>query len=323
MSVPPTVPDVPQAETSPLLQLLEPFPPEYIGKLPRVTCKNCSDYRKTCEEHRKERCDVCGSYISTKHIHLDYVGHADVTRRLLEVDPEWTWEPAAEDEHGLPVLDTDENGNPVGMWIRLTVLGVTRLGYGSCPSKQNDAVKVLIGDALRNAAMRFGVALDLWAKGDRADPSVENAVAAGGNASRRRPRQAPVEQRTDHEWLTGMEHRIRIAGSRQELTTLANELRARKEAGGCEPVHEAHLWALGKKRQADLDAKLKLPTNKDGSLSRSRASDEELAGAGAMTRQERRDHGQLERDTLAGDQKAGRSTTKDEGGPWATGSDAA
>ena len=32
--------------------------------------------------------------------------------------------------------------------------------------------------------MRFGVALDLWAKGDRADPTAENATASGGQASR-------------------------------------------------------------------------------------------------------------------------------------------
>ena len=29
-----------------------------------------------------------------------------------------------------------------------------------------DAIKEVIGDALRNAAMRFGAALDLWHKGD-------------------------------------------------------------------------------------------------------------------------------------------------------------
>jgi hypothetical protein len=53
------------------------------------------------------------------------------------------------------------------MWIRLTVCGVTRLGYGHAGSKTGgDAIKEVIGDALRNAAMRFGAALDLWHKGD-------------------------------------------------------------------------------------------------------------------------------------------------------------
>ena len=32
--------------------------------------------------------------------------------------------------------------------------------------------------------MRFGVAVDLWAKGDRADPTRENATESGGQAAR-------------------------------------------------------------------------------------------------------------------------------------------
>jgi len=105
---------------------------------------------------------------------LDYVGHADTTRILLDADPQWTWEPAGweRDIHGQPVrpvLETDPQGRPVGMWIRLTVGGVSRLGYGSCEAGKGDAVKELIGDAIRNAAMRFGVALNLWSRSDVAD----------------------------------------------------------------------------------------------------------------------------------------------------------
>ncbi len=176
--------------------LRKPFRPEEIGKLPRVTCPKCSDPKKNgpCDEHRKSKCPECKAYVSERHIHIDYVGHADVTARLLEADPEWNWEPLATDEHGLPVFDTDRNDSPVGLWIRLTAGGVTRLGYGSVPSGQNDAVKVLIGDALRNAAMRFGVALDLWAKGDRADPTAENATASAGQAARRAARPAGARQ---------------------------------------------------------------------------------------------------------------------------------
>jgi hypothetical protein len=166
--------------------LRKKFPPELVGKLPRVTCPKCSDPRKNgpCDEHQKRKCGVCQAYVSERHIHIDYVGHADVTARLLEADPQWNWEPLSTDEKGLPVFDADDRGSPVGLWIRLTVGGVTRLGYGSAPSGQPDAVKVLIGDALRNAAMRFGVALDLWAKGDRADPAAENATASAGQAAR-------------------------------------------------------------------------------------------------------------------------------------------
>lgn len=105
-------------------ELRKPFPKEVIGKLPKAG------------------------------LQLDYLGHAAVTDRLLTVDPEWSWEPVASDERGLPAYD--DRG---GLWIRLTVCGVTRLGYGDGPDP-----KQRIGDALRNAAMRFGVALDLWTK---------------------------------------------------------------------------------------------------------------------------------------------------------------
>lgn len=101
-----------------------------------------------------------GSIDRGNGVSLDYVGHAATTKRLLEVDPSWVWEPVALNEFGAPYIDA--NG---GLWIRLTVCGVTRLGYGDAGGKRGgNAVKEAIGDAIRNAAMRFGVALDLWAK---------------------------------------------------------------------------------------------------------------------------------------------------------------
>ncbi len=49
--------------------------------------------------------------------------------------------------------------------------GVTRLGYGDAAGKRGpDATKIAIGDALRNSGMRFGLALDLWCKGDPDSP---------------------------------------------------------------------------------------------------------------------------------------------------------
>jgi hypothetical protein len=102
------------------------------------------------------------SYLPKGNTKLAYVGHAALTDRLLNVDPMWTWEPLALDERGLPALD--EAG---GLWIRLTVCGVTRLGYGDAGAKKGgDAMKERIGDAMRNAAMRFGAALELWHKGE-------------------------------------------------------------------------------------------------------------------------------------------------------------
>jgi len=102
------------------------------------------------------------SYLPKGGAKLAYVGHAALTDRLLDADPLWNWEFVATDAAGNPIID--ENG---GMWIRLTVCGVTRLGYGDAQGKTGgNAMKERIGDALRNAAMRFGAALDLWHKGE-------------------------------------------------------------------------------------------------------------------------------------------------------------
>jgi hypothetical protein len=103
--------------------LRKPFDPKTVGKLPKG------------------------------RVMLDFVGHAAVTDRLLAVDPDWSWEPFAIDENGLPAY---QNGC---LWIRLTICGVTRVGVGDGPD-----AKQRIGDAIRNAAMRFGVALDLWSR---------------------------------------------------------------------------------------------------------------------------------------------------------------
>lgn len=117
--------------------------------------------RSTKKDNPKGKCPKCGGWHGLPAIQLTYVGHAALTDRLLDADPAWTWEPLALDAAGYPVLDRDG-----GMWIRLTVCGVTRLGYGDAQGKTGgDAMKERIGDALRNAAMRFGAALDLWHKG--------------------------------------------------------------------------------------------------------------------------------------------------------------
>ena len=144
-----------------MLDLLrEPFPPHQISKLPKPTKKQTDDVR--ADFKKGIRCQICGSWHHPDVIHLDYVGHAALTDRLLDVDPMWSWEPVGFTSEGLPALD--RNG---GLWIKLTVCGVTRYGYGAADGKQGgDAMKEMIGDALRNAAMRFGAALDLWHKGD-------------------------------------------------------------------------------------------------------------------------------------------------------------
>lgn len=127
-------------------KLRAPFPSEQVGKLPKPTKK----------DNPKGKCSECGGWHGLPAVHLDYVGHAAVTDRLLQVDPGWSWEPMARGSNGEPLLT---NG---GLWINLTVCGVTRPGFGD--ESNGKGMKEVIGDAIRNAAMRFGVALDLWAK---------------------------------------------------------------------------------------------------------------------------------------------------------------
>lgn len=146
--------------------LREPFHDDEIGKLPRVTCKACRDANgKVCGQHAKSKCQVCNNYITGAHIHLDYVGHAEMTDRLLAVDPQWSWEPQGWGDDGMPLIV--RHASNLVMWGRLTICGVTRLGVGTAPAGKDDAHKELIGDFLRNAGMRFGVALDLWRKSER------------------------------------------------------------------------------------------------------------------------------------------------------------
>ncbi|MES2783744.1 MAG: hypothetical protein V4657_13180 [Pseudomonadota bacterium] len=150
----------------PLAKMREPFPHNQISKLPKETKKQ-AEQRKAdiASGNWPAKCKVCEGLHHPNAVHLDYVGHAALTDRMLDADMNWTWEPVAFTDLGLPAFD--QTG---GLWIRLTIGGVTRLGYGHAAAKpQMDPgarEKEVIGDALRNAAMRFGAALDLWHKGD-------------------------------------------------------------------------------------------------------------------------------------------------------------
>lgn len=156
-----------------LALLRQPFAANHISKLPKPT-KAQTDAVKA-DFKAGARCKICGSWHHPDVVHLDYVGHAALTDRLLDADPEWAWEPAALRD-GLPAFD--QSG---GLWIKLTVCGVTRLGYGHAAAKPGQdpgaREKECIGDALRNAAMRFGAALDLWHKGDLHAPEEAESEA--------------------------------------------------------------------------------------------------------------------------------------------------
>ena len=145
-------------EIDSLKKMREPFPAHQIGKLPKPT-------KAQTDSKNKVRCTICGGWHDPKVVHLDYVGHAAITDRLLDADLGWYWEPMALTDAGLPLFDADG-----GMWIKLYIKGVHRLGYGNAAKSTYKDVgsrnKEVIGDALRNASMRFGAAVELWHKGD-------------------------------------------------------------------------------------------------------------------------------------------------------------
>lgn len=186
------VPDV----AGKLAELRAPFPAEYIAYRPQPYCRACSDSRtKVCANHKKVRCPRCKQNMTEAHVDLSYVGHAETTDRLLKSDPAWSWEPLHREIDPHVLAAAAQSGNPDvvravieaappkldqygGLWIKLTVHGVTRIGYGDAQGKTPgpNAMKEIIGDAIRNASMRFGVGLDLWSKSDMAE--VEAAAAA-------------------------------------------------------------------------------------------------------------------------------------------------
>lgn len=95
---------------------------------------------------------------------LDFVGHADITRIIIEEDPCWSWEPAAWTPEGEPLVT--DTGKHFRMWGYVTIHGVRRLGVGTCEKNKGEWEKELIGDLLRNVGMRFGLAGALWSKSE-------------------------------------------------------------------------------------------------------------------------------------------------------------
>lgn len=137
--------------------LQAPFPRDQVEMLAKYTGK------KEQLEQSKRECKVCGGWHGHPAVHLDYIGHAGITMRLNEVDPSWSWEPMSLDADGLPKFSQH------GLWIRLTILGKTMIGFGDAQGKDGpNAIKEIIGDAIRNAAMRFGVGTYLWSKSEAA-----------------------------------------------------------------------------------------------------------------------------------------------------------
>jgi hypothetical protein len=202
-----------------LALLRQPVEDRYIAQLPKPTKAQTDAVKADFKAGR--RCKLCGTWHHPDVVHLDYVGHAATTARLLEADENWTWEPAAWSEEGLPRFD-----KAGGLWIRLTVCGVSRLGYGNADSKNNaDAgarEKEVIGDAIRNAAMRFGWALELWHKGgDLFLPVRDDGpgdVGEGGGVTATTPQPPSPKVQAEKPFYTDEEFAEREMGWAEKIT---------------------------------------------------------------------------------------------------------
>ena len=134
---------------------------------------------------------------------LDFVGHADVTKMLIEIDPEWTWEPTAFDANGLPAYRVENGMAHMAGW--LTILGVRRLGIGSVMHNKPDLLKELISDFIRNASMRFGVCLSLWTKQEWDDVSYTSSTPSAPKPAPK-PAAAKVEPIKPNDPLVSMDN---------------------------------------------------------------------------------------------------------------------
>lgn len=107
---------------------------------------------------------------------LDYMGHADVTLALIQIDPMFDYGWVTKEDGSMLINKVGDLYSLEG-WV--TVHGHTRRGVGTCEARKNEYQKELIGDLLRNCAMRFGIATTLWSKAERHEWGVpQDPVAA-------------------------------------------------------------------------------------------------------------------------------------------------
>jgi len=175
-------------------------------------------------------------------VQLDFVGHADITRILIEIDPHWRLVPIAWD-NGRPAMNIVND--MATMWFELTLLGTSRLAIGTAKSNAQDQDKIIYGDALRNGAMRFGISLNLWTKNEWEDldhnpaPSKPRSTATA-SAPEQAPKQAKPKTLTP---LTQAQiDQFNTACETKGITPLAVALNAGIPEGT--PWMESHLPAL-------------------------------------------------------------------------------
>lgn len=134
---------------------------------------------------------------------LDYVGHAAVTDRLNKEAPGWTYEIVRFVEIG---GDASSDGLPhlMAVYGYMKIGSVVRYEVGEADgvAEYGRELKGAMSDFIRRAAMRFGVALDMWAKEDlnvalSAAPGESTVQSNTGQGSVTSPRDASGAQAAD------------------------------------------------------------------------------------------------------------------------------
>lgn len=212
------------------------FPPELVGYKPQPWCRACSQNKQVyhCDNHKLIRCPKCQQKVTEAHIDLDFVGHAAVTQRLLQVDPTWKWLPV--DWHVFSLPDPGKDG----MWICLIVRGVARLGIGETEGGRLEganAIKARVSDAIKNASMRFGVALDSWSKQELHDTG-----APGSVPEEARQQAEPPGRPSTAEWAQKI-------GAAKDVADFSRIHEEAKKAG----AHDGVYLAAARTRKRQLD----------------------------------------------------------------------
>lgn len=146
-------------------KLREPFTEDEIELLPKYVGPMKDVNGKKVPANDRQRCDECGGFHAFPCVHLHYIGHAGITMRLNDVvgPMNWSLTPFAIAQNGAPLLSDG------GAWFTLEILGIKKLCFGDAQGKTGpSAIKEIIGDAIRNGCMRFGIGTYLWSKSEKA-----------------------------------------------------------------------------------------------------------------------------------------------------------
>lgn len=117
---------------------------------------------------------------------VSFVSHGLVTERLTDAAPDWffTIDQIKESPDGQHVL---------GVVGTMTIGGksIPEVGEPENTSKWGDELKLAVSDFIKRAAMRFGVALDLWIKEDLKTSGGGQAMGKGQSPAGRTAAEAP------------------------------------------------------------------------------------------------------------------------------------